>query len=58
MTSGGGGPLAVADFIFHFFRAFLSSSHFTPHLQIGFHFSQKQPEEGWRGMERAASRGL
>ena len=25
---------------------------------IGSHFSQRQPDEGWRRMERVASRGL
>jgi len=53
-VTGGGGwyqPLQL------FVVAILLLS-FTSHLQIGFHFSQRQPDEGWRRMERAASRGL
>ena len=54
MTGGGGWLQPLQLFIF--WSILLLS--FISHLQIGFHFSQRQPDEGWRRMERAASRGL
>ena len=56
VTSGGDGPGRCFRFSLLLCVSFFFSSH-SPSL-IGFHFSQRQPDEGWRGMERAASRGL
>jgi len=49
--------LAIADFIFHFFCCALFSSSSFP-IFTWFIIGQRQPDEGWRGKERAASRGL
>ena len=56
MTGGGGWPQRLQLFIFC--CALHSSSFIHFPFSIGFHFSRRQPDEGWRGMERAASRGL
>ena len=50
--------LAPAVGAFHFVVVHSSSSFIHFPSSIGFHFSQRQPDEGWRRMERAASRGL
>ena len=42
---------------FHFVVVHSSSFIHFP-SSIGSHFSQRQPDEGWRRMERAASRGF
>ena len=57
MTSGGDGP-GRCCFLFSFVvvHSFFFSSD-SP-SSIGFHYSQRQPDEGWRRMERAASRGF
>ena len=49
--------LAPAVGAFHFVVIHSSSLIHFP-SSIGFHFSQRQPDEGWQRMERAASRGL
>ena len=51
-VTGGGGVGA-----FHFVVVHSSSLIHSPSSKC-FHFSQRQPDEGWRRMERAASRGL
>ena len=51
VTGGGGGGA------FHFVVVHSSSLIHSPSSKC-FHFSQRQPDEGWRRMERAASRGL
>ena len=57
VTSGGDGPgRCCFRFSFVVVHSFFFSSH-SP-SSIGFHFSQRQPDEGWRRMERTASRGL
>ncbi|CAM9223991.1 unnamed protein product [Heterosigma akashiwo] len=55
MTDGGGGSCRCCFFIFvaHFFFLLISFPIFN-----WFSFSQRQPEEGWWGKERATSRGL
>ena len=57
VTSGGDGPGRCC---FRFSLLLCFSFFFLSHSpsSIGFHFSQRQPDEGWRRMERAASRGL
>ena len=51
-VTGGGGVGA-----FHFVVVHSSSLIHSPSSKC-FHFSQRQPDEGWRRMERAVSRGL
>jgi len=44
--------------LFHFLLCTSSFSFLHFPSSLGLSFAQRQPEEGWRGKERAASRGL
>jgi hypothetical protein len=56
VTSGGGDAPLLFSFFIVVVHFFLFSFHSLS--SIGSHFSQRQPDEGWRRMERAASRGF